>query len=90
MSRIDELNQKLSDAEAAIVAEKAEGDAEKAKSDALAAEVATLKTQLENGLSADDAAAVEAKIDDLTAKIKDIVTPDAPAPEPTPEPTQEA
>lgn len=80
MSKLEELQAKLDAAEAAIVAEKAEGDAQ-------SAEIAALKAQLANGLSADDAAAVEAKIDDLTAKIAGIVTPDAPPPasEPAPE-----
>jgi cell division protein FtsB len=82
MSRIDDLNAKLAAAQAAV-------DAEKAQGDALTAEITALKAQLENGLSSDDAAAVEAKIDDLTSKIAGIVTPDtppAPAPEPTPAP----
>lgn len=72
MAKIDDLNAKLDAAEAAIATEKTES----AGKDTL---IASLRAQLAGTLSADDEAALEARIDALTPEISGIVTPDAPA-----------
>jgi hypothetical protein len=71
MGKIDDLNAKLDALDAAL-------DQEKSEAGGLTAEIADLKAKLASGLSADEAAAVEAKIDALLAKVPGTVTPDAP------------
>lgn len=75
MAKIDDLNAKLDALDAALAAEKTQDEAK-------TAEIAALRAQVDASLSADQADALEARIQALLDKAPDVVTPDAPAPDP--------